>query len=335
MTGGPSVGRGQQSAIFDSFGQQMLLFGGIDDSLNVLSELWALDLRKDPIAPTSPATSAWSAPANPSAPSLYGHSAVFDTAHRRMIVFGGWDAGFAPTNDVYVLDLSVGLPYTWTKLVASGPTPTLTGIAPAPRAYHTAVYDSANQQMIVYGGNDGAGELSDVRVLSLPTSFPFAWSTPVVPPGPIARSQQASIMDPLRSRMAVFGGEDNDATIDGSTLSNETWAFDPGTMTWTPFFFSGTPSFRSGHSAVYDAANQRMVTLGGTIATSPSVSLTNELWGLRLDATTSWSILDTGTGPAARYGHSAVYDSVFNRMIIFGGFDKNSLTINDLWVVKL
>src|SRR5436190_12435699 len=91
MSGGPTVGRGDHSAIFDSFGQQMLVFGGVDDSLTVYNELWALDLRKDPIAPTAPAPSAWSAPANPGAPALYGHSAIYDTANRRMIVFGGWD----------------------------------------------------------------------------------------------------------------------------------------------------------------------------------------------------------------------------------------------------
>ncbi len=337
MTGGPTVGRGDHSAIFDSFGQQMLVFGGINDSLNVYSELWALDLRKDPIAPTAPALSAWSAPANPGAPSLYGHSAIYDTANRRMIVFGGWDDTFTLTNDVHVLDLSAGPPYPWTKLIASGPTPTVAGVPPGPRAYHTAVYDSAHQQMIVYGGYDGAFRLSEVYVLSLPASYPFVWSTPAPPSGPIGRSQPTSIMDPFQNRMITFGGHDDNIALDGSVLSNETWGFDPSSNTWAPFLFSGTPSFRSGHSSVYDAANRRMLMFGGENADSPTVVLSNELWGLRLDTTPSWSILNPSVPPGLtpRYGHSAVYDSAKSRMLIYGGFDPVPACFNQLWVIKL
>jgi hypothetical protein len=337
MTGGPTVGRGNHSAVFDSFGQQMLLFGGVDDSLNVLGELWALDLRKDPLAPTSPATSAWSTPANPGAPLLYGHSAIYDTPHRRMVVFGGWDDTFNPTNDVYVLDLSSGPPYTWTKLIASGPTPTLGGTPPAKRAFHTAVYDSANQQMIVYGGYDGNQQFTDIRALSLPASYPFVWSTPTVFGGPIGRYQHTSIVDPLLSRMIAFGGEDDTTAGDGSVLSNDTWAFDLSSYSWTPLLFSGTPSFKSGHSSIYDAANRRMVTFGGEGATSPVPALSNELWSLNLDGNPSWSILNPTLPPALtpRFGHSAIYDSVVNRMVIYGGLDPSFTSYNQLWVIKL
>jgi hypothetical protein len=337
MTGGPPVGRGNHSAVFDSFAQQMILFGGVDDTLTVRNDLWFLDLRKDPIAPTAPAISAWSAPANTGAPARLGHSAVFDTAYRRMIVFGGQDSTFTPTNDVYVLELSGTPPYTWTKLIASGPAPTITGVPPSARFFHTAVYDSGNQQMIVYGGNDGSSELPSLHLLSLPASFPFAWSTPVAP-GPIARSQHASIMDPLRSRMVVFGGEDNNGVADGSPLNNETWTFSTTTNSWSPLFFSGTPGFRSGHSGVYDAPNQRMLVFGGTISVAlPGPVLTNELWSLKLDSIPSWSILNPTLppGPTPRYGHSAVYDSVFNRMVIYGGYDATSTSFNELWVIKL
>ncbi|HVE40637.1 MAG TPA: kelch repeat-containing protein [Planctomycetota bacterium] len=344
MTGGPTVGRGNQSAVFDSFGQQMLVFGGIDDSLNVLNELWALDLRKDPIAPTAPALSAWSAPTNSGAPSLYGHSAIYDTAHQRMIVFGGWDDTFTQTNDVYVLDLSVGPPYTWTKLVASGPTPTITGVPPAVRGFHTAVYDSANQQMIVYGGYHedlvvptNTGRVGDIHILSLPTAYPLVWSTPAVLPAPFARSQHTSITDPIQGRMIMFGGEDSNIAVDGSVLSNETWAFVPSSNSWIPFFFSGTPSFKSGHSSIYDAANRRMVVFGGESADVPSLTLSNELWEMRLDAAPAWGILNAALPPGLtpRYGHSAIYDSAKNRMVIYGGFDPTLTSFNQLWVIKL
>src|SRR5204863_3212221 len=128
-----------------------------------------------------------------------------------------------------------------------------------------------NQQMIVYGGfDDFQGlHLSDVRVLSLPAAYPFVWSTPAVLPGPIGRAKHTSIMDPLASRMIVFGGEDSDNGVDGSVLSNESWTFDPASNSWSPLLFSGTPSFRSGHSSVYDAANRRMLMFGGETVDVP------------------------------------------------------------------
>lgn len=329
VTGGPTVGRGDTTAIFDSFGQQMIIFGGVDDSLNVLNELWALDLKNDPIAPTPPALSAWSAPSNPGAPQLYGHSAVYDTAHRRMVVFGGFDFNYTETNDVYTLDLSGAPPYTWTKLSP-------TGTPPGPRANHSAVYDSANQRMIVYGGINGANGLGDVYALSLPTAAPFAWSTLTPGGGPLPRYQHSAIADPLNSRMVVFGGHDGDAVLDGSLLSNETWSFS-ASGPWIPFFFSGTPGFRSGHSAVYDAANQRMLVFGGMTAVPiPSPILTNELWSMRLDSTPAWSILSPTVPPGLtpRYGHGAAYDSAKNRMLIYGGYDPSSTTFNQLWLIK-
>jgi hypothetical protein len=136
--------------------------------------------------------------------------------------------------------------------------------------------------------------------------------------------------------MVVFAGEDSDNGADGSVLNSETWTFDPGSHSWSPLLFSGTPSFRSGHSSVYDAANRRMLMFGGQIGDSPKV-LSNDFWALRLDTTPAWSILNPSVplGLKARYGHSAVYDSAKNRMVIYGGYDTVPAYFNELWVIKL
>jgi hypothetical protein len=136
--------------------------------------------------------------------------------------------------------------------------------------------------------------------------------------------------------MVIFGGLDNDRTLDGSILNNETWTLSLGaSSSWTALFFTGTPTFRMGHSGVYDAANQRMVIFGGDTTTNPNS--TNELWGLKLDGTPAWSIINPtgGAPPGGRYGHSAVYDSANNRMIIYGGNDDTMTPLNQVWVVKL
>lgn len=322
MTGGPTVLRGNHTAIYNSLDRQMIVFGGLDDSLNVLSDVWSFDLSNLAI-PATPWTS--EVTGGIPDPSRYAHTAIYDTANHRMIVFGGNDAGYAATNDLYILDLTT---MDWSQ-------PAFTGTPPVARAFHSAVYDPGNQRMVVYGGYDGISELSDVHFLSLPTNPPFAWSSPALGSSPVKRTQHVSIADPLRSRMVIFGGMDTDSAGDGSILSNESWTLSVGaTPVWNQLLFSGTPTFRMGHSGIYDAANQRMVIFGGD--TTATLSLTTEMWALRLDVTPSWSILPFTGGPAARYGHTAVYDSGFNRMLIFSGNDASTVAaFNDVWVIGL
>ena len=136
--------------------------------------------------------------------------------------------------------------------------------------------------------------------------------------------------------MIVFGGSDQNSILDGSTFSNESWALTAsGSPSWNPLFPSGVPSFRMGHTAVYDAANRRMVSFAGAVTTTPTT--TRELWALTLQAVPIWTNLGltSGGAPASRTGHTAVYDTLGRRMIIYGGFDDTSATINDAWVIKL
>lgn len=320
MTGGPPAGITNHSAVYDSLGRRMVVFGGIDDGLTVQDQHWFFDLNTLAI-PATP----WSAPAvTGTAPFRFGHSAIYDTANNRMIIFGGQDEGFVYRNDVFILNLTT---MAWS--LAS-----VTGTVPTARALHTAIYDSANQQMILYGGTDGISQFPDLHVLSLPPTVPFAWSSPSVSISPIERSRHASIYDPLRLRMVTFAGFDQSAALDGSGMSNETWTLSTsGTFSWNQLLFSGTPTFRMGHSGVYDAANQRMIMFAGATDTAPA--LTTELWGLKLDVSPTWSILNPTSPPFPRMDHSAVYDTAFNRMIIYGGVDDLATSFNEVWIIRL
>ena len=77
------------------------------------------------------------------------------------------------------------------------------------------------------------------------------------------------------------------------------------------------------NSAVYDAANERMVIFGGDLTTAPTS--TSELWALRLDVSSTWTYLSpfSGTLPMPRYGHTAIYDSGRQRMVLYGGYDDS------------
>ncbi len=107
---------------------------------------------------------------------VYGHSMVYDSAGKRMLVFGGTTDGSRAKADVYQLDLSdpnLGNA-SWSKLTTGGRTPSA-------RFFHSAAYDKANNRMVVYGGvtreafTTSENTASDTFVLDLGQTPP-SWS---------------------------------------------------------------------------------------------------------------------------------------------------------------
>jgi hypothetical protein len=89
-------------------------------------------------------THTWSKPAisgSPPVPMRY-QSAIYDSTKNRVVIFGG-DTAYDLSNYVYYLDLNT---MTWVQVNPSG-------IPPAPRFGHCAVYDPTNQRMLIFGGN--------------------------------------------------------------------------------------------------------------------------------------------------------------------------------------
>jgi uncharacterized protein (TIGR03437 family) len=332
--GGPPPARAAHSAVLDAATNQMLVFGG-GGGTSVLNDLWSL---------ATPGSAQWTPviAAGGTPPGRAGHSAVYDAANSRMTIFGGeLGLGSPCANDVWVLSNANrvnGTP-TWTQLNPSG-TP------PAPRVFHTAVYDPASNRMIVFGGDNcataGTPFSNDVWVLSNANGLGGtpAW-TQLSPAGaPPARDDVSAVYDAGSNRMIVFGGFlatpgppllTNDAGSNRMMVSggavfassyNDVWILSNanglgGPPTWTQLSPAGTPiSARWGHTAVYDPSSNRMTVFsGGNSADIWVLSNANGLSG-----TAAWTQLSpTGTPPAGRQEHTAVYDAGSNRMIVFGG----------------
>lgn len=103
---------------------------------------------------------------------------------------------------------------------------------------------------------------------------------------------------------------------------------------------SGGPVPRGFHSAVLDSATNKMIVFGGlpSPAISGGMQNLNDVWRLNLAnlTTLSWTRVNpTGAAPAPRVGHTAVYDSSSNRMIVFGGGEgRSSPCANDVWALE-
>lgn len=105
---------------------------------------------------------------------------------------------------------------------------------------------------------------------------------------------------------------------------------------WTQLSPAGGPPrlYMYQHTAVSDVATNRLIVYGR------NASWGNEVWTLSnangLGGMPTWTQLATvGGPPAGRGNHAAVYDSVNNRMIIFGGCGGGCYPIyNDVWVLS-
>src|ERR1700733_8654740 len=107
----------------------------------------------------------------------------------------------------------------------------------------------------------------------------------------------------------------------------------------TPEWVAKGPLPRRLHSAVADPTTDSMIVFGGR-AISASDSSLNDLWRLSyagvVGALLYWThVIAAGTPPAPRVGHTAIYDVIANRMVVFGGgLGSTSPCANDVWVLE-
>jgi RHS repeat-associated protein len=229
----------------------------------------------------------------------YGHTAVYDTNNNLMTIFGGShdSAGGGGDivfyyNDVWVLSTVNGLGGipAWTQL---NPTPDPVYGLPTTRVYHTAVYDTTNNRMIIFGGAGGSYILNDVWVLSNANGLnntTSAWTQLNPLPDPIYgfpanRQYHTAIYDAANNRMTIFGGdqcnsgltnsgENDNNGVSNSCCLNDVWVLsnanglDSTTSAWIQLHPNQDPTFglpvgRDLASAVYDNNNNRMIIFGG------------------------------------------------------------------------
>src|SRR4029077_17067958 len=118
----------------------------------------------------------------------------------------------------------------------------------------------------------------------------------------------------------------------GSFLSLLMFAQAVAAQSWTQL---RGPVPRNIPSAVFDPTSGRMIIFGGD--TSTGTDLNDVWWLVNPDGPgLGWvQARPTGTKPAPRVGHSATYDSINDRMTIFGGGLGNaSPCANDVWVLS-
>jgi hypothetical protein len=217
--GNPPDARTRPTAAYDPTTNRMIVFAGQDggggEFQRFFPDVWVLT-NANGLGGVPTWTQLATSGGPP--PGQYGPSAVYDPDSNRLIAFGGNAVRIGSSNAVWVLTNANGLGGSpvWVNLIAEG-----ADGSPSPNAFHSAVYNTATNQMIIFGGYYPSYPLNDVWVLSNANGLgddPF-WAQ-LAPSGrrmPVGRASHTAVIDDTTNRMIIFGGDDDEAYF------NTTW----------------------------------------------------------------------------------------------------------------
>jgi hypothetical protein len=328
-TQGTAPSLAYHSAVYDAAANQMFAFAGSStaDKLQVNDHAFTLT---DANGLESGAKWYLGGP-----PVRYGHSAFYDSVTNSLFVFGGQHSTTNLNFGDYwqASDVIGSTNLKWSVVLSNG-------TKPSPRFGHTGLYDSTSNRMMIFGGATGfpAPCVNDYHLLTFANNSGGApgWSV-ITTSGtaPAARYRQASVYVATTNQIVIFGGN-NCAT----TYYNDVWILSDANNSgakpsWAELTTTTTkPAVRQSASAVYDSTTNALIVYGGDSGGNPF----NDIWILShadgSGGSSAWTELTpSNSGPVARSGHTATYDSVHNLMTVYGGFSGKAV-LDDAWVLS-
>jgi len=257
---------------------------------------------------------------------------AYDGVRHRLWLYGGKGDDDVNRNELWSFDVGTR---RWERARTGG-------TEPPPREDHTLVLDRANDQLVLFGGEDGDTS-NETWVCALDT---LSWREITSPTAPSLESHVA-IYDPRGQRMVVQGGmREKGGEKD---LSEEVWSLDlrraaPTYGTWSVLETSGAgPRPRREHEGLYDPVRHRLLVFGGRQRSNSSYLC--DLFELDL-ASSTWREIEThGDRPNPVRQTATGYDPDANELTVFGGEvlnymaghekDAKEFPVNEIWVLRL
>jgi N-acetylneuraminic acid mutarotase len=245
--------------VYDARAGAVLVFAGVVATTDGPSgDLWAYSTNRNAWMHLEPAGDRPAARIYP--------SAVYDTALKETIVFGGW-TGASAFNDTWSYD---SLTERWTRASVTD--------APRPRWGASMAYDPVTGTIVLFGGlfggYDGRERLNDTWSYDPAT---HTWRN-LHPAGPLppARGYAAMDYDATTHEMVLFGG-----FAGPQGLVSDTWTYDPARNAWSRIAQPAAhPSARDFSALVYDQGARRLLLFGGLSGTQGNINgtLLNDTW---------------------------------------------------------
>ena len=296
---------------YDSQSDRIVLFGSPQSGVN---ETWVYDFD----------TNTWTNMGSTGAPlDRWGSGMTYDSQSDRVILWGGSNpAGFYPMNDTWAYDFESN---GWTDMRPAAAPPgrffleiaydsesdrvvtfdgreqwllddetwaydfdtnTWSDMNPAQPPYADSsamVYDSESDRVVLFGlvSEESSGWWAMTWVYDLDQN---TWTRMYPSAQPPKLRFHAMAYDSQSDRVILFGGE-----IDMGPTSDETWAYDLDTNTWTNMNPATRPSARAWHAMAYDSQSDRVILCGGY----DSGTGNNETWAYDFD-TNTWTQMTPG-----------------------------------------
>jgi hypothetical protein len=264
---------------FDSTAARTILFGGDSLSGPSYGDTWAWDGDN------------WTQIADIGPHPRAAHALAYDSARNRIVLFGG-TVGGASVRDTWEWGDDA-----WTQVADTGP---------SVRSGHAMVFDSARGRCVLFGGGPFGGA---------PLNDTWEWDgndwVQVEDTGPSPRRAHAMAFDSARNRVVLFGGFGNP----GPAPLGDTWEYNAAAPGWTQVQDIG-PEACFNSALVFKTARSEL--FGGTSAlgnAAPPPKIFDFSW--EWDGAHWTARQDIGPGP--RVGHAMAYDSVRDRVVLFGG----------------
>jgi N-acetylneuraminic acid mutarotase len=205
--------------VYDSANKVIVLFGGKGGTTGghetFTGETWEFDAARETWTQIFPSTS----------PSPRKHHAmVYDSLNRKVILFGGEthmtkSSHMRKSNETWVYEASTD---AWAQMFPS--------TSPSPRAFHEMVYDSLNQQVILFGGIVSEKNQDITNETWVYNIADNNWFQINLLDAPSPRFHHTMVYDPVGKKVILFGGGTvlchEPHCIVTTGLINDTWVYE-------------------------------------------------------------------------------------------------------------
>ncbi|HEU4715952.1 MAG TPA: hypothetical protein VFS14_03930, partial [Candidatus Saccharimonadales bacterium] len=217
-----------------------------------------------------------------------------------------------------------------------------TGTAPVGRELASAGYDSVNQRLIMVGGwrSSTGSSRNDIIQLSL-TSGSEAWteikSNDTSNMGVLTFSNGTAAVDTERNLLVIamiYGYDATDKYVYAFDMADTSVGAPLYSLTIVDYFRA-----RDAPAYAYNSARGELLLINGYSAMDDDTTIANgehisEVWAYNRTSQTWRSAAKGPVGITQSEGGLAVYDSVNDRVIYFGGLRGATQVSNDVWELK-
>ena len=287
--------RNEAMMAYDAGTSQVVLFGG-EGNNGPLNDTWIWN------------GTSWMEVATTGPSPRTAATMAYDASSGLVVLFGGSTSNDTVLGDTWVWN---GTSSTWTQLspIASPPA----------RADATMAYDAGTGQVVLFGGDVNSAQLGDTWTFNGTTWTKLSSAAP----SPSARSDAMMAYDAGTGQMVLFGG-----MTSNFEFLDDTWTFN-GT-TWTQLTPATSPSAESSAMMAYDAGTGQVVLFGGL---NSRFGPLNDTWTFN-GTTSTWTQQTPATSPSVVSNAMMAYDAATNQVVLFGGLESGSISLNDTWTLQ-